>query len=155
MTAVESVTRSGVRIVRHGRLCLGLLINIRLLQALLNAHSFWARGRRQVDLVRMLLASAQVVTAWNNRDQLVGFGRATSDGVYRAVLWDVVVAEAFQGQGIGGELVKGLLTSDAIRNVERIYLMTTNSGGFYEKLGFKYCETQKLFMLASKAKPNN
>ena len=33
--------------------------------------------------------------------RLVGFGRATSDGFSRAVLWDIVVAGDLQGHGLG------------------------------------------------------
>jgi len=56
----------------------------------------------------MLAGSQAVVSAWEH-SQLVGFGRANSDGVFRAVLWDVVVAGSHQGQGLGRRLVRALL----------------------------------------------
>ena len=31
--------------------------------------------------------------------------------------------------------------------VERVYLMTTNSSGFYERLGFKLTNSQKLLVM--------
>jgi GNAT superfamily N-acetyltransferase len=58
----------------------------------------------------MLLGSCSVVSAWQG-DRLVGIGRATSDGVFRAVLWDVVVAEEHQGLGLGRRIVQALLAS--------------------------------------------
>ncbi len=115
------------------------------LQALLDAHSFWASGRSQRELSRMLAGSQAVVSAWQGR-QLVGFSRASSDGVFRAVLWDVVVAAEHQGQGLGRQLVEALLQEPALQAVERVYLMTTNSAGFYEQLGFTAVDSQRLML---------
>lgn len=86
-----------------------------------------------------------MVSAWRERE-LVGFGRATSDGVFRAVLWDVVVARDQQGQGIGRRIVETLLTSRQVRATERVYLMTTTGESFYEKLGFTKVNNQKLML---------
>jgi len=97
----------------------------------------------------MLLGSCVVVSAWQ-AGRLVGLGRATSDGVFRAVLWDVVVASEQQGQGLGRKIVQTLLSYPAVARAERVYLMTTNSSGFYEKLGFKNEQGQQLFVLNNK-----
>ena len=115
------------------------------LQQLLNSHSFWAQGRSRGGLVRMLRGSAAVVSAWQG-DRLVGFGRASSDGLYRAVLWDVVVAAELQGQGLGRRLVQTLLQHPQLRKVERVYLMTSNSAGFYQRLGFETVSSQDLLL---------
>jgi GNAT superfamily N-acetyltransferase len=115
------------------------------LQGLFDAHSFWAQGRKPSSLKRMLQGSQAAVSAWH-QGRLVGFGRATSDGIYRAVLWDVVVAESHQGQGLGRRLVETLLMAQALSGVERIYLMTTNSSGFYGQLGFEPMGNQQLML---------
>jgi len=115
------------------------------LQRLLDQHAFWAQGRSLQDLRRMLAGSAAVVSLWRGR-RLVGFGRASSDGVFRAVLWDVVIPEDLQGQGLGRQLVEALLHTPPLRGVERVYLMTTNSAGFYEQLGFERVEGQQLLL---------
>ena len=77
---------------------------------------------------------------------MVGFGRATSGGIYRAVLWDIVVAGDLQGLGLGRKVVEELLAAKKVRNVERVYLMTTNSSEFYMQLGFQKCDKQKLLI---------
>ena len=120
---------------------------LRQLQLLLDAHSFWASGRSQRELSRMLVGSQAIVSAWRG-SHLVGFGRASSDGVFRAVLWDVVVAGEHQGQGLGRRLVETLLEEPALKGVERVYLMTTNSAGFYEQLGFTAVDSQRLMLRA-------
>ena len=120
------------------------------LQRLFRKHAFWAESRSQSQLKRMLKGSTVVVSLWRGK-RLVGFGRATSDGIHRAVLWDVVVAGDLQGQGLGRRVVEALLDSPRLRNVERIYLMTTNSAGFYRQLGFISAEQQQLLIRTSEA----
>ncbi len=134
-----------IRLVRHGRLCLRLRWQLAALGTLLDAHSFWATGRRSSQLGRMLSGSQVVVSAWQG-GTLVGFGRATSDGVFRAVLWDVVVAEDQQGRGVGRRIVEALLASPQVAAAERVYLMTTTGEGFYEKLGFSRVDSQRLML---------
>ena len=126
---------------------------LRQLQQLLDAHSFWAGGRSQRELSRMLVGSQAVVSAWQG-SRLVGFGRATSDGVFRAVLWDVVVAGDLQGRGLGRRVVEALLAAPALQGVERVYLMTTNSAGFYRQLGFSDAAPQVLLVRAGRPSAN-
>ena len=116
------------------------------LKQFFGTHSFWAQGRSLAGLHRMLRGSDAVVTAWRD-GQLVGFGRCTSDGAYRAVLWDVVVARDQEGQGLGRRLVATLLAAPPVAAAERVYLMTTNSHGFYERLGFHEATSQRLMRL--------
>ncbi len=141
----EAPSVAPIRLVRHGRLCLRLRWRLAALGGLLDGHSFWATGRRPSQLGRMLSGSPVVVSAWQG-DSLVGFGRATSDGVFRAVLWDVVVAEDHQGRGLGRRIVEELLASPPVAAAERVYLMTTTGEGFYEKLGFSRVDSQRLML---------
>ena len=115
------------------------------LRLLLNKHAFWAQGRSRQQLREMLKGSQVVVSLWRGK-RMVGFGRASSDGVYRAVLWDVVVAGDLQGRGLGRRVVEALLASPKLREVERVYLMTTNSDGFYEQTGFSRVSSQHLLI---------
>ena len=115
------------------------------LRLLLNKHAFWAQGRSRQHLREMLKGSQVVVSLWRGK-RMVGFGRASSDGIYRAVLWDVVVAGDLQGRGLGRRVVEALLASPRIREVERVYLMTTNSNGFYEQMGFNKVASQHLLI---------
>jgi ribosomal protein S18 acetylase RimI-like enzyme len=118
------------------------------LQRLLDQHTFWAQGRSLNGLRRMLAGSAAVVSLWRGK-RLVGFARASSDGVFRAVLWDVVIPEDLQGQGLGRQLVEALINTPPLRKVERTYLMTTNSAGFYQQLGFELVENQRMLRRAA------
>ena len=142
-------TQDGITLLCHGPGAWRLRLKpggIQQLQRLLDANSFWAQGRNPKSLKQMLHSSQAAVSAWE-KGELVGFGRATSDGLFRAVLWDVVVAESHQGKGLGRCIVKNLLQTKSLRSVERIYLMTTQSEGFYERLGFESVGKQRLMLL--------
>ncbi|WP_413404512.1 MULTISPECIES: GNAT family N-acetyltransferase [unclassified Synechococcus] len=115
------------------------------LRRLLNKHAFWAQDRSRQQLGKMLKGSQVVISLWRGK-RMVGFGRASSDGIYRAVLWDVVVAGDLQGRGLGRRVVEALLASARVREVERVYLMTTNSTGFYEQMGFRAVGNQHLLI---------
>lgn len=95
----------------------------------------------------MLRKSNVIVSLWRQK-RLIGFARATSDGVYRAVLWDVVIPEDLQGQGLGRRLVEAVVSSKELKYTERIYLMTTNGEGFYKQLGFE-TENNQILMKRS------
>eukprot|EP00899_Mesostigma_viride_P018938 jgi/Mesvir1/27045/Mv20741-RA.1 len=45
----------------------------------------------------------------NGKGRLVGFARATSDGVFHATIWDVAVDPAYQKRGIGKALMERML----------------------------------------------
>ena len=115
------------------------------LRRLFQKHAFWAQQRGDAELRRMLRGSDVVVSLWRGK-RLVGFGRASTDGIYRAVLWDIVVAGDLQGRGLGRQVVEALLSAPSLRNVERLYLMTTNSAGFYHQLGFRKVNPQQLLI---------
>lgn len=123
---------------RHIQFCdQKFVIDLAQLQALLQVAAFWAKDRRPEDMQVAIAHSDPVITAWDG-DQLIGFARATSDGIYRAVIWDVVIHPDYQGAGLGRKLVQTVLGHARMNRVERIYLMTTHQQKFYERIGFEY-----------------
>jgi N-acetylglutamate synthase-like GNAT family acetyltransferase len=103
---------------------------------LFKAAAFWAKDRSSEDMATAVAHSFPIVTAWDS-DLMIGFARATSDGVFRATIWDVVIDSAYQGGGLGRKMVETLVSHPHMSRVERIYLMTTHQQGFYERIGFE------------------
>ncbi len=119
------------------------------LKSLLDKNTMWARQRSTREIKQMLSKSIAIVSIWKN-DKIIGFGRATSDGIYRAVLWDIVVEKQYQNLGIGRLIVTSILENDLISKVERLYIMTTNFDKFYLKMGFVH-ENEQTLMIFNKA----
>ena len=127
---------------------------IEQLKNLFENQSFWAKGRKKKDVQKMIKNSSCVITIWQG-NRLIGFGRATSDWIYRAVLWDIVIVKDQQNSGLGKLLVKTLLSSNSIKDVEKVYLMTTNSKDFYKTCKFEEIKTQSLLINKRTHKQNN
>jgi N-acetylglutamate synthase-like GNAT family acetyltransferase len=120
-------------------------VDFEQLQQLFVRTAFWARSRNMDDLKMAISNSNPVVTVWDS-DRLIGFARATSDGVYRAGIWDVVVDPDYQGVGLGRKLVQTVLSHPMMSKVERVYLTTTHQQSFYERIGFERNETTTMVL---------
>jgi N-acetylglutamate synthase-like GNAT family acetyltransferase len=125
-------------------------VDFEQLQNLFVKTAFWARSRNMDDLKMAISNSNPVVTVWDG-DHLIGFARATSDGVYRAGIWDVVVDPDYQGVGLGRKLVETVLSHPLVSKVERVYLTTTHQQSFYERIGFERNETTTMVLHNSKS----
>ena len=115
------------------------------LQKLLDRNAFWAKGRTINELRKCLANSDVIVSLWFG-NEIVGFGRALTDGIYRGVLWDIVIDQNHQGKGFGTLIIKNLLSSKKIKKTKKIYLMTTNKKLFYSQFNFKAVTSQNLLI---------
>lgn len=110
--------------------------------------AFWAKARSPEEMAQAIAHSHPVVTAWDS-DRLIGFARATSDGIFRATIWDVVIHPDYQGIGLGRRLVETLIAHPHMNKVERTYLMTTHQQRFYERIGFE-CNSTTTMVLCNR-----
>ena len=145
-----------ISLINHTKGALGLRLfglgpnlkpnnSLKKLQKLLENNTFWAKNRTINDLKKCLANSDVIVSLWVG-NKIVGFGRALTDGIYRGVLWDIVIDQNYQGKGFGKLIVKSLLSSRKIKNTKKLYLMTTNKKFFYSQLDFKEVTSQNLLI---------
>ena len=145
-----------VFLVKHSKGALGLRLfglgpnliptkGLVKLQQFLHRNAFWAKDRTISDLRECLANSDIIISIWSH-NELVGFGRALSDGIYRGVLWDIVIDQNHQGRGYGKMIVKNILESKQIKNTKKIYLMTTSKKLFYSQLDFQEVSSQSLLV---------
>jgi len=145
-----------ISLIKHSKGAIGLRVfglgpnlkptnGLNKLQRLFDKNAFWAKSRKINDLKKCLANSDVIVSLWVG-NEIVGFGRALTDGIYRGVLWDMVIDQNHQGKGFGTLIVKNLLSSKKIKNTKKIYLMTTNQKLFYSQLDFKEVIDQNLLI---------
>ena len=145
-----------ISLIKHAKGALGLRVfglgpnlkpnnGLNKLQKLLENNTFWAKNRKIKDLKNCLANSDVIVSLWVG-NEIVGFGRALTDGIYRGVLWDIVIDQKYQGKGFGKLIVQSLLSSKKIKNTKKLYLMTTNKKYFYSQLNFKEVTSQNLLI---------
>ena len=91
-------------------------------------------------LERAINNSFKYVAAWHvdrDKQQLIGFARAVSDGIYQATLLDIAVHPDFQGWGIGKAIAKTIIKQLRVAGVMDITLYASpHMADFYHKLGF-------------------
>ncbi len=127
------------------------LVDIDKLCQLMKVSAFWACDRTTEDWAIALHHSHPIISVWD-QDHLIGFARATSDGIYRAAIWDVVIHPDYRGEGLGRKLVQTLLAHPHMSRVERVSLMTTHQQSFYEGIGFE-CNASTTMVLHQQNDP--
>lgn len=88
-------------------------------------------------ICRIVSGSHCFVLAWEG-SEIVGMGRAISDGISDAYIQDVTVLPEFRGQGIGRGIVVEILKRLRADGLQWIGLIAgRHSHPFYRKLGFE------------------
>lgn len=99
---------------------------------------WWTRGRTLVETRRMLASSRQVFGFVDPEDgTLAGFARVLSDGVFKALILDLIVAREHRGRGLGQRIMRAVLDHPDLRGVRDFELYCLpDMEPFYEQLGF-------------------
>lgn len=91
-------------------------------------------------IIRQIFIASTDVTIAMNDNRVIGFGRAISDGVFNAAIYDVVVHSDYQGSGVGKLIIEDLLHN--LQNVSCVHLISTSGNeGFYRRAGLKKVKT--------------
>jgi predicted GNAT family N-acyltransferase len=101
-------------------------------------HEWWTSERREVDVTRMLQHSDLVVgVCANPGGELVAFARVLTDRAYKAVIFDLIVAQAHRGAGLGRRLIEHMLDHPMLAQVAHVELYCRPELiPFYEQWGF-------------------
>jgi ribosomal protein S18 acetylase RimI-like enzyme len=92
------------------------------------------------DIIKQVFEASNVIALATVNGRIIGFGRALSDGVFNAAIYDVVVHQEYQKQGIAKRVMEYLLGQ--LCNVSCVHLIsTTGNDEFYQKMGFKKVKT--------------
>jgi GNAT superfamily N-acetyltransferase len=102
------------------------------------ASEWWTASRTPGDVTAMLAAS-DLVLALHQRSTggLVGFARVLTDGVYLAVVLDVIVASEVRGSGAGRMLLDAVVGHPRLAGVRSMELVCQPElVPFYRRWGF-------------------
>ncbi|ACB50279.1 hypothetical protein cce_0928 [Crocosphaera subtropica ATCC 51142] len=109
----------------------------------------WWGNEREIPDIKIMLENSDISLGICEKEskKLVGFTRILTDYIYRAVIWDVMVAPNHQKQGLGSQLIKEILNHSKLKNVETFMLVCLPEMiPFYEKLGFSNHDGKYKFM---------
>ncbi|WP_041699167.1 GNAT family N-acetyltransferase [Thalassoporum mexicanum] len=101
--------------------------------------TWWAKERQLPDINLMLQQCDIVVGLCElETNKLVGFTRVLTDYIYRAFIFDVIVAAEMRGKGLGTRLLREVLDHPRLQKVELFQLACLpDMVPFYAKVGFQ------------------
>jgi GNAT superfamily N-acetyltransferase len=91
------------------------------------------------DQHRRAFEASHTVVFVYHEGRLIGFGRAISDGIYQAAVYDCAVLPDYQGRGIGKLIVEKIRSR--LSHCNLILYASPGKEGFYRKLGFRGMKT--------------
>ncbi|MCX5409341.1 GNAT family N-acetyltransferase [Streptomyces sp. NBC_00335] len=94
--------------------------------------------RRPVEdtrrFTRMLAGANLVIVARDEDGRLIGISRSITDGAYSTYLSDLAVDAAYQGKGVGKDLIRA--TREAAPQAQLILLAAPAAANYYSRIGF-------------------
>ncbi len=101
--------------------------------------SFWGLSNENAETQQKIFSHSYAVAFLFENDKLIGTGRALSDGISQAAIYNLALAEAYCGQGLGKRLLDALLEQVIDCNV--ILYTHPKWIGLYEHWGFSKMKT--------------
>ena len=90
------------------------------------------------ELIRRIVAGSHCFVLACEGEEIIGMGRAISDGVSDAYIQDITVLPEFRGQGVGTVIVQEILKQLRADGLQWIGLIAgRQSHPFYRKIGFE------------------
>jgi len=104
---------------------------------------WWTKGRELADIRRMLEGSDVVIALCEpDTKRLIAFARVLTDYVYKALIFDVIVAASHRGHGLGRALMEAVVSHPRLKAVRHFELYCLpelipfyRQWGFTEELG--------------------
>ena len=97
-------------------------------------------GARPPETFKIACENSGVVVSVYDDGKLIGFGRAITDHMAYAAIYDIVVLPEYQGKGTGSQIVEAIL-----EKIPRCWAITLfaepGKEQFYERLGFNKMKT--------------
>lgn len=91
------------------------------------------------DTQKKVFENSYAVVFIFDDDKLVGFGRAISDGICQAAIYNIALDEAYHGKGLGKDIVNKLVSRVSHCNI--ILYTHPDTVSLYEHLGFRRMKT--------------
>jgi len=104
----------------------------------------WWCSDRTIDEVRKVITGSDITLAALDHEQKVAaFARALTDGVFKAIIYDVIVRADCRNTRLGERLIEQLKQHPTLKNVKNLELYCPDHiSGFYKKLGFKVSDSK-------------
>jgi GNAT superfamily N-acetyltransferase len=97
----------------------------------------WWANERTLEQTAACIEGSQITVAIFNNSELVGFARAVTDFIYKAIIFDVIVSKQQQRKGLGKKLVSAVKSHPKLIGIRHFELYCLpEMEAFYEEFGF-------------------
>lgn len=110
-------------------------VDVDAVHRFLSEESYWSPGVPR-DVVERSLRGSLCFGLYAPDGALAGFARAVTDRAVFAYLADVFVLLEHRGQGLGVWLIETMLGHPELQGLRRVFLVTEDAHGLYERFGF-------------------
>jgi GNAT superfamily N-acetyltransferase len=110
-------------------------VDVDAVHRFLSEESYWSPGVPH-DVVERSLRWSLCFGCYAPDGSLAGFGRAVTDRAVFAYLADVFVLAEHRGGGLGVWLMETMLGHPDLQGLRRVFLVTADAHGLYERFGF-------------------
>lgn len=108
-------------------------------QAVADLLQFYGLSHFSAEEEERVFKNSAVVAFIYDDDRLVGCGRALSDGVCQAAVYNIALAEEYHGKGLGRLLIDSVL--EQLKGQTVILYTHPQTVAMYEKFGFRRQKT--------------
>ena len=101
------------------------------------SREWWTAGRSLDETRRCVEGSQICIGLVDDAGGLIGFARVITDYTFKALIFDVIVADARRGEGFGDSLIALVLDHPDLARVRHFELYCRpDTAPFYERNGF-------------------
>lgn len=106
-------------------------------------NEWWCSDRSLEDVRRVVAGSDLMLACLNHDEEILAFSRVLTDGIFKAVLFDVIVRPDYRDRGVGKILVEQLVNHPILVSVKSIELYCPDRiSGFYKGMGFDVSDSK-------------
>jgi predicted GNAT family N-acyltransferase len=100
-------------------------------------QQWWSNTRTLEEVEAVLIGSSITLGMVDDENNLIGFTRVLTDGIFKALMFDVIVNEQYRGYKIGSQLVEYVKHHISVRRVKHIELYCLPElQTYYQQFGF-------------------
>ena len=101
--------------------------------------TFYGLSQLDAEGQKKVFTNSYAVVFLYDEDKLVGFGRALSDGVCQAAIYNIALDEDYHGKGFGKDIINRLI--DQVKQCNIVLYTHPKTVSLYEHLGFRRMKT--------------
>ncbi|WP_049630622.1 GNAT family N-acetyltransferase [Cellvibrio sp. pealriver] len=100
-------------------------------------QQWWSNTRTLEEAHQVVLGSSLVLGVVDDANNLIAFTRVLTDGIFKALVFDVIVDEKYRSQQLGSRLMAAVKNHSRLQQVKHIELYCLPElQTYYQQFGF-------------------